>query len=186
MLTDAQRQQFDRTGLLQLPGAIPITDATAMCARLWDFLASEHHIEQDQPQTWPSGTVRRLQAATRCSAFNRMASTVVCEALEDILGAGSRLPGHASWWGGPLVTFCSATSWTVPSISWHLDGPGTEPGITVFAYVAPVKPQDGGTLVVEGSTGSSTPTSGRQAQQVLPRSRPAWRRCIRGCGSVDR
>jgi hypothetical protein len=151
MLTDAQRQQFDRIGLLRLPGAIPTIDATGMCARLWEFLASEHGIVQGRPQTWPCGTVRRLQAATRSGAFNPMASAVVCAALDDILGTDARLPGHAPWWGGPLVTFRSATCWTVPSVSWHLDGPGNEPGVTVFAYLAPVQAQNGGTLVVEGS-----------------------------------
>jgi hypothetical protein len=123
-----------------------------MRARLWEFLGSEHGIQQDRPETWPAGTVQRLQAATRSGAFNPMSSTVVCEALDDLLGGNARLTRTTPWWGRPLVTFRSAAYWTVPTVSWHLDASGNElPGVTVFAYLAPVKAQGGGTLVVEGS-----------------------------------
>nr|WP_238345282.1 phytanoyl-CoA dioxygenase family protein [Actinopolymorpha cephalotaxi] len=82
-----------------------------------------------------------------------MGSTAVCNALDDLLGAENwQRPRR---WGRPLVTFPqSGDSWDVPYTSWHTDGLGSTDDIqavTIFTFLAPVRPGGGGTVVVAGS-----------------------------------
>lgn len=145
---------FDRRGLLRLPGAVPAPAVTLMRDRLWAFLSGRRGIDPDRVQTWPTGPVRRLQSLRSSGAFAPMASGRVLGALDDLMGAGCRRPPRA--WGMPLVTFPDApgTPWRVPRSGWHVDSYGPEhdlPGVTVFAFLAPVAAAGGGTVVLEGS-----------------------------------
>jgi len=65
------------------------------------------------------------------------------------------MPNH---WGSFLVTFPpeEQTAWTLPTGIWHWDThPGTYPkemvNLRVFLFFSHVKPQGGGTLMVEGA-----------------------------------
>src|ERR1700733_1805817 len=49
----AQRDEFDRRGLLRLPAIIPQAEVTTMRQRLWQHLADTHAIHPDRPETWP-------------------------------------------------------------------------------------------------------------------------------------
>jgi hypothetical protein len=155
MLSPRQHEEFDRVGLLRLPGAVPASAAAAMRDRFWTFLSAEHGIEPDRVETWTTGPARRLQALRRSGAFAPMASEQVHRALDDLLGAGGWRPPKA--WGLPLVTFPTTdpdATWSVPSSGWHVDSYGPEhelPGVTVFVFLLPVAAGGGGTAVLEGS-----------------------------------
>jgi hypothetical protein len=156
MSTDHQRDTFERTGLLRLPGAVPAAEAAAMRDGVWEFLARRDGVAPDRPETWTEGIPRHLQPLRRSGLFAGMASAVVRAALDGLLGDGGwREP---SSWGQPLVTFpchtSGGTEWTVPAEGWHVDSFGAEPGlpgVTVFVFLVPVAARGGGTVVVPGS-----------------------------------
>jgi hypothetical protein len=52
VLTGAQRDAFDRNGLVKLPAAVARTDALAMQDRLWEHLAARDGVVRDVPETW--------------------------------------------------------------------------------------------------------------------------------------
>jgi hypothetical protein len=153
MLSPSQRETFDRTGLLKLEAAVPTADVLAMRDRFWDYLSRKHGIDADRVDTWTVPHPRRLQALKRSGAFNLMASGRVREAMDDLLGEAGWQPPQT--WGSPLVTFAvPGARWAVPSAGWHVDSYGPQhdlPGVTVFAFLAPVAPRGGGTVVVSGS-----------------------------------
>jgi hypothetical protein len=64
MLPSAQRDEFDRRGILRLPGTIPPAEVTAMRQRLWQHLADTHGIHPDRPQTWPVHPPAQFQQLT--------------------------------------------------------------------------------------------------------------------------
>jgi ectoine hydroxylase-related dioxygenase (phytanoyl-CoA dioxygenase family) len=59
-------------------------------------------------------------------------------------------------WGGPLVTFPTSGTWSVPRRGWHLDlpvrgAPETTLAVKWLGYLEPVRPHAGGTVVIAGS-----------------------------------
>jgi len=151
MLSSAQRDQFDRRGILRLPATIPPAEVTAMRQRLWQHLLDTHAIHPNGPETWTVHTPAQFQKLTGTGAFDAMATGQLRAAIDDLLGAGRwQRPAH---WGRPLVTFpAPGTAWDVPTSGWHLDSQDLElTMLAVFAHLAPVRPRGGGTLVVTGS-----------------------------------
>jgi hypothetical protein len=170
MLSSAQRDEFDRRGILRLPATIPPAEVRAMRQRLWQYLADTHGMHPDQPETWPVDPPAQFQKLTGTGVFDAMATGQLYAAVDDLLGAGRwQRPAH---WGRPLVTFPRpGTAWDVPSSDWHLDTQDLElTMLVVFAHLAPVRPRGGGTLVITGSHRLTTP-SGPQAGNVPVRSR---------------
>jgi hypothetical protein len=88
MLSDEQREQFDRTGLLRLPAAPPLTEVAAMRNRFWEFLSAQHGIDKDRAGTWTVERPPHLQALKRSGVFAPMGGTTVRQALDDLLGPG--------------------------------------------------------------------------------------------------
>jgi hypothetical protein len=153
MLSQTQLAEFARSGLLRLPGAIPGAEVATMRDRFWEVLSSKHGIARDRAETWTIEHPRHLQVLKRSGAFNLMATGAVRAALDDLLGASVWVEPQT--WGLPLVTFpVPGTGWNVPSTGWHVDSYGPEhdlPGVTVFAFLAPVAAGGGGTVVLPGS-----------------------------------
>jgi len=56
-----QRREFDDTGLLHLPNAIPEPQVSAMRENLWAELDRKYHFRPDVPDQWPEGQVFGLQ-----------------------------------------------------------------------------------------------------------------------------
>jgi hypothetical protein len=163
MLSPAQQDEFDRRGMLRLPATIPPAEVTAMRQPLWAHLLDKHAIHPDRPETWTVHTPAQFQKLTGTGAFDAMATDQLCTVIDHLLGAGRwRRPAH---WGRPLVTFPrSGTAWDVPTSDWHIDSDGDLDELTmvvVFAHLAPVRPQGGGTLVVTGSHRLTTPAGPR-------------------------
>ncbi|MGW5361993.1 phytanoyl-CoA dioxygenase family protein [Actinopolymorpha pittospori] len=153
MLSTAQRQQFDRLGIVRLPQAIALPDVAAMCDQVWELLSGKHGIKRDDPTSWTVGKPWHFQTLSRAGVFNAMGSSPVTTALDELLGAENwRRP---KVWGRPLVTFPEVdAAWEVPFTSWHTDGVGGEEdlhAVTAFAFLAPTAPGGGGTVVVTGS-----------------------------------
>jgi hypothetical protein len=163
MLSSAQRDEFDRRGILRLPATIPPAEVTAMRQRVWEHLLGTHAIHPDHPETWTVRAPAHFQKLTGTGAFDAMATGQLCAVIDGLLGAGRwQRPAH---WGRPLVTFpCSGTAWDVPTSGWHIDSQGDLDELTmvvVFAHLAPVRPRGGGTLVVTGSHRLTTPAGPR-------------------------
>jgi ectoine hydroxylase-related dioxygenase (phytanoyl-CoA dioxygenase family) len=157
MLSPAQRDEFDRLGILRLPATIPLAEVTAMRQRVWKDLLDRHAIHADRPETWTVHMPAQFQKLTGTGAFDAMATAQICEVVDDLLGAGCwERPAH---WGRPLVTFPRpGSAWDVPASNWHIDTRDLElTMVVVFAHLAPVRPRGGGTLVVTGSHRLATP-----------------------------
>jgi ectoine hydroxylase-related dioxygenase (phytanoyl-CoA dioxygenase family) len=170
VLSSAQRDEFDRRGILRLPATIPAADVTAMRHRLWEHLLSTHAIHPERPETWTVHMPAQFQKLTRTGAFDAMATDQICEVVDHVLGAGRwQRPSH---WGRPLVTFPGFdTAWDIPTSGWHLDSQDVDEltMVVVFAHLAPVRPRGGGTLVVTGSHRLTT-ASGPHADSAPVRS----------------
>ncbi len=146
---------FARQGYARLSAAIDATATQAMRQRLWDFLSQQHGAQPDQPETWTPTRPGGFQDLSQSGAFNALASPTLEAALDQLLGQGAwQRPKH---WGMPLVTFPEASvEWRVPHQHWHLDFAPRRtcdslPGLRLLAFLAPVMPHGGGTLLIEGS-----------------------------------
>src|SRR5271165_4416937 len=78
MLTIAQRSEFDRLGILGLPGVIPSADVERMRERLWTALSRQHGVLREAPETWTDSRPAHFQSLVRSGAFAPMASGPVC------------------------------------------------------------------------------------------------------------
>jgi len=170
MLSPAQRDEFDRLGILRLPAAIAPAEVTVMRQRLWEHLLDTHAIHPDRPETWTVHKPAQFRKLTATGAFDAMATDQLCAAVDGLRGAARwQRPAH---WGRPLVTFPRpGTTWDVPASDWHLDSQdiGELSMVVVFAHLAPVRPSGGGTLVITGSHQLTTP-AGPKADNVPVRS----------------
>ncbi|MEV0289330.1 MULTISPECIES: phytanoyl-CoA dioxygenase family protein [unclassified Kribbella] len=155
MVTAAQHEEFDRTGLLRVPGAIPAGDAAAMCDRVWDHVRAEHGMERGDPATWR--VEERLSGLRKISGgreFERVGSPAVRSTLDGLLGAWT----EPSRWGVLLVTFPrhEQAEWDVPYDVWHNDFVPYDAGrglraVQMFVLLNDIRPQGGATLVLTGS-----------------------------------
>lgn len=157
MLTQEQRDEFTRTGLVRIPGAVPEFDVAYMRARIWEHLHHTYGIHEDRTDTWTVERPAQLKALRRSEHFAKVGASAIPAALDDLMGA-EQWQRPAVWQGGPLVTFPAADGdWDVPAGGWHFDKPfdRTEtaevPAINVFVFVAPVLSRGGGTVILTGS-----------------------------------
>lgn len=153
------RGEYDRRGLIRLPGAVPPRDIEQMRSRVWQELHRRSGASPGHPESWPSATPAHFQSLTGTGAFDAMASPSVLSVIEELVGRHRWLsPDH---WGRPLVTFPQAGPWHLPSRGWHQDSsdrPG-DPLLVVFVCLDVVRPAGGGTLVVAGSHRLTAPGS---------------------------
>jgi hypothetical protein len=155
VLTATQQAEFDERGIVRLTSVFDQAAAALMCSRIWEDLHVRYGSVPDVPTSWPATQPTGFQALSRAGAFDAVAGAGLVDALDTLLGTnGWQSPRH---WGVPLVTFpSSAVPWDVPHARWHLDFParGAGPGLVglrVLAFLAPVQPQGGGTVVLAGS-----------------------------------
>jgi hypothetical protein len=88
MLSSAQRDEFDRRGILRLPATIPPAEVTAMRQRLWQHLADTHGIHPNRPETWTVQWPAQFQKLTGTRAFDAMATGRLCTVIDGLLGPG--------------------------------------------------------------------------------------------------
>jgi hypothetical protein len=144
-LTADQQDEFRTTGVLRLDGAFPRDAAEAMGDRVWEFLVRRDGILRGERLTWTIEKPVGLQPVTRSGAFWAVGGDRLC-------GAGRW--GRPRWWGRPLVTFPADGPWELPAREWHFDFMPAVTGprpVQFFAFLSPVRPRGGGTLVLTGS-----------------------------------
>lgn len=152
MLSETQREEFSRTGLLRVPGTIPISMAVEMRDRIWEFMARRHGIAHDDESTWTVESPTGFNSLARAGAFSGLGDPAVTSVVEGLVGGtGRRERGRA------LVTFPQREAvWCVPGPSWHFDYVPLQEGVTarpvqLFMTLNDVAPGGGGTLVLTGS-----------------------------------
>jgi hypothetical protein len=152
-LTPEHRDEFERRGVVRLPGFYPKADIDRMADRLWTDLEQRYGMRRDRPESWTVAAPAQFQALKRSGAFSALGSPRLLDLADALLDAGNW--DKPALWGGPLVTFPTP----VPSLArppWHLDLSGAErldrlPILRVFTFLEPAPPHGGGTLYVAGS-----------------------------------
>ena len=149
----ADLAEFERTGLIKVPGAVRYADAAAMCDRIWEHLQRVHDIDRENRASWTVDRPTRLRPVAGTEAFGRIGTATVRGVLDALLGAG-RWPVPRRW-ARLLVTFPDSAEWHLPLGVWHNDfHPGHGDGVRavqMFILLNEVRPRGGGTLVVCGS-----------------------------------
>jgi hypothetical protein len=159
MLTPEQLAEFQRCGILRLPGAVSSREADTMCDSVWDVLRRRYGIRRDDPETWKAQRISGTKDRPKSIAFEQIANPGVCTMFDNLLGAGAW--ERAEHWGSLLVSFPGAfpearDGWYVPHQSWHLDAPVVRSlpdlyGVRLFTCLAKLSAQGGATLAVAGS-----------------------------------
>jgi ectoine hydroxylase-related dioxygenase (phytanoyl-CoA dioxygenase family) len=122
---------------------------------VWELLQRRDGIDPLDPSTWTIRQPTGFQELGRAGVFNALGARELCDVIDEILGQGRW--SRPRYWGAPLITFPDATSrWDVPSSQWHTDfvAQGASealPGVRLLAFLAPVVPSGGGTVVLAGS-----------------------------------
>jgi hypothetical protein len=155
MLTRAQREEFDRSGIVRVADAIAQRDVRDMCDRVWATLNRRYQIRRDDPATWKARRVAGFHDLPKSENFEQVGSPVVCAALDNLFEG--RNWDRPERWASLLVTFPESTEpWDVPHKSWHLDFPAPPKlhglfAARLFVCLAKLQPGGGGTLFVAGS-----------------------------------
>lgn len=144
---DLSHLDFDRDGAMVLRGAF---DPAGMVETMWGVLARRYRIRREDATTWPVGWFGKLTKFGKSGPFAGIATPAVNEAVTGIF--------NDEWherdrWGQPLITFPTPGPWEIPSDAWHVDFPpmSPTPAVRLFAYLSPVLPGGGGTLIIAGS-----------------------------------
>jgi hypothetical protein len=152
-LTAGQLEEFDRRGVLSLPGFYPKAQIEVMADRLWADLEQRFGMLRHHPGSWTTTRPAQFHALARSGVFDALGSPSMSDLADALLGPGA-------WdaprdWGHPLVTFPS-TAPDLPRPPWHLDiGAALNlrpmPVLRCFTFLEPALPGGGGTLYVAGS-----------------------------------
>ena len=154
MLTDEQRCEFERTGIVKLEAAFTAEQAARMRDVVWRELLHRYDIVRDDPTTWSRHAPTGLKSSKKSRAFAPILGPAVRGALDDLFGAENWIrPKH---YGQVLVTMPNASEWRVPHKQWHADFPYlTRPddlfAVKYWALFDDVEPGGGGTPQLAGS-----------------------------------
>jgi hypothetical protein len=152
-MTDRDRDELQRTGILRLSGLVDAARLEAMQARVWEHLGRRGFV-RDDPGSWPTGFLGGNQGMRQARLFDGFDTPAVAALLDELLGADRW--GAETGWGQALITFPTPGPWAVPHKMWHIDLPGRgdpdRPGAArLFGLVDDIDPGGGATVVVEGS-----------------------------------
>jgi hypothetical protein len=153
-LTTQQREEFDRTGVLRLPGYFPAQDMAAMADAVWADMHRRFGIDRRRRETWTVERPGKFQSIVRSGAFRALASQRLFAIGDAFLGAGQWT--RPKWVGAPMVTFSKGETWDVPHRLWHLDTSASDcldrlPLIRFFTFLEASRPRGGGTPYILGS-----------------------------------
>ena len=156
MLSEQQRAEFTKRGVIWLRGAFSSEDAARMRRRVWARLARTGGVAEDDPATWAAAQVTGIsKPSKRDAVFTAVGSAVVRGAVDDLLGRDQWDPPRE--WGTIMVTFPDRSRpWALSAGGMHTDygirhGPEPLFGVKVFAFLSDVRPRGGGTVVITGS-----------------------------------
>ena len=155
MFTAKQREEFDRSGIVRLPGAVAPEQVKDMRDCVWDAVERRGEVRRHDPGTWKAQRMIGFRDLPDSVNFQRISGPAVCEALDAIFDTRN--------WERPerrfsmLVAFPeSSESWDIPGQGWHLDYPvvrGMEGNfaVRIFVVLEKLNHAGGGTLFVAGS-----------------------------------
>lgn len=153
MLTEQQRADFERDGIVKLERVFPENAAVAMRGVFWREMLNRYGVQREDPSTWDLHAPTGLKSTKKSRAFDPIFGPALRGALDDIFGdTGWREPKHM---GQVLVTMPNASEWRVPHKLWHSDF-DTHMGIDrLFAvkwwtFFDVVEPGQGGTPQLAG------------------------------------
>lgn len=154
VLSPEEMAQFEEKGHIRIPEAFPREEALSMQDAMWAHLHEMYGTVKEDRSTW-SPVTSAMNERQADPIYKAIESERFCGAIDQFLGPGIwQKPKH---WGSFLVTFppTEPTAWTLPTTIWHWDThPGDYPekitSLRVFLFFSEVKPQGGGTLMVEG------------------------------------
>lgn len=199
MLSSEQIQEFDRFGVLRIPGLIARADAEAMCARVWKALEHSCGTRRHDPRTWNAERVTGMHPLRKSEKFEEIGNPAVREILDQMLGRGNwQAPDR---WASLLVAFPNSREpWELPHQTWHLDYPVSPEmrglfALRIFTVLAPLQAQGGGTLIAAGSPRLFDRIAAREgtarlhsadARKALIREHPWFKMLCSKDGGVDR
>ena len=193
MLTPTQISEFENLGLLKIQKCVDAQSASHLTERLWEFLAEEKAIFEDDPSTWPTNhRPTGFQKLSRNGTFQSIGSPLLCDAVDQLLGTGtSSTPTN---WGIPLLVFPAEAKkvWSIPlgRDTWHIDAPPRGArchGIRAFVLIQDVGESQGPTLVIAGSSNLlrhlrterlNEPASSKSMLRMLRNSDPWFNRLL--------
>jgi hypothetical protein len=149
-----ERSYFERFGYLYVKEAFRPDKALLMQDFIWRQMSELGGIHREDRSTWTS-VPGGLNKTARHPIYEAINSPRLIGAVDQLLGAGRWK--HPKSWGAFLVSLpeAEAGQWAV-TFDWHWDGnPDLHleslNGLFVFTFFSEVRPQGGGTLIVEGS-----------------------------------
>lgn len=169
-LTTDQRAEFERDGVLCLPGYFPAQDMARMADAVWADLHKRFAIDRWRPETWTVERPGKFQSIMRSGAFRAFASPRLFAIGNAFLGERPWPKSHLG--GMPMVTFSKGETWDVPHRLWHLDTSASDclgplPQIRVFTFLEPSRPRGGGTPYIIGSHRLAMEVASRRPEEHL-------------------
>jgi hypothetical protein len=161
-LTPAQRDIFDRRGVLRLPDMLPADALAAAQAAVTARLAlaglwadGDWRLEGRARPVWPASGIKAAKViGNRHPDLAALFETPTLAAMVGELMQGRAVDRSIYRRPQVLCTLPNADAWMLPP-GWHTDAPrlasGRLPGVQAFALLSEVAPRGGGTLVIAGS-----------------------------------
>jgi hypothetical protein len=153
ILTPAQVDEFMDRGYVVLRHAFSSVVATRIRTAIWQKLG----LDPNDKSGWTKPLVH-IQECFWGAPFSGCVTGRFKGAIDDLLGAGRWKPmEHMGWWPVAFPGFEKAED-TENVAEWHVDGghfhhhlTGPDQGLLPLFLFSDVGPEDGGTLLVEGS-----------------------------------
>lgn len=196
----SRRACFEDVGVVRIRGVIPEERVAAARDRVQRALAAEGLVSDDawvgplcdvlDPGTARMDDVRALTAAAKAARKRSRGGALHALFGEEVTAAAQELVSGRALEPSPpmaqlLFTPPGARFWTVPGRVWHVDlprlGSGVSPGVQAFTFLEPVRPGEGGTLVVAGSHRllNDAPRGAKETKRALRRD-PWFRELMSG------
>lgn len=173
VLSVDQVDQFITCGYTKVEQAFPAQQALAAQEFLWGKLETRG-IKRDDRTTWTQPMVQISEGYDE-PVFRGCHTDRLCDAVEDLVGAGRWKMDRNAVWGWWPVNFSKGADvpWDVPTGGWHWDGihfqhtlDAPDQGLLLLCLFSEIGKQGGGTLVAEGSHQVVARFLHRQAQPV--------------------
>ena len=155
VLSPEDIQHFQKHGYVRLQRAFG-TDAMRQALDfVWDLLEEHYGYDRRDPKSWhgPIGGLSKM--CQQNTALWGKADARLLSAITQLIGPNWEKPRH---WGTLLFSAPTRDKmpWTVSTGTWHWDSDplqslGGAKGLFIFSFLSEVKPEGGGTLIVEGS-----------------------------------
>jgi len=196
-LNSQQLEEFDRRGVLRMPGLL----SAARVQRAGDYVRQrleavglwrdgEWRLDAVPRPQWPDTGLKtsKVIGNKHPDVDALLDEPGLCAAVDQLLDG--RAFDRAIYPRPQLLfTLPNADVWTLPA-GWHVDGPrlasGRRPGVQLFACLDTVQPRGGGTMVIAGShrlLNDGQAVKARELRRLL--CRDPWFRELYSTASVD-